>query len=91
MAQHLADDAEEPSAQCDECSGGAPAASMMFAFSLPKPWSLATTKSSRPERSRRFSEINGVTGRNGHFLIGDALSFRDLCLRRRSRSAKLLG
>jgi hypothetical protein len=54
MPQHLADDAEELSGQCDDCSAGAPAANMMFVFSLPEPWSLATTKSIRPKWSRRF-------------------------------------
>jgi hypothetical protein len=78
MPQHLADDAEELSGQCDDCSAGAPAAKMMFFFSLPEPWSLATTKSIRPKRSRRFSEINGVAGRSGHLLIGDTLSRLEL-------------
>jgi len=72
MPQHLVDDAEELSGHCDDYSACAPAADMMFVFSLPESWSLATTKATRRERSRRFSEINCLTGPNGHLLIGDA-------------------
>jgi hypothetical protein len=38
MPQHLADEAEELSGHCDDCSAGAPAANMMFVFSLPEIW-----------------------------------------------------
>jgi len=76
MPQYPADDAKELSSQCDDCSAGAPAANMIFVFFLPEIWSLATTKSVRLERGRRFYEIDRVTGRDGHLVIGGAIARR---------------